>query len=168
MKTLAIGGKEYVLEFSFEAAENKNCVEKIFKMVSGGYIGQEGVIGEATETKQELASALINGTASMYAEMPDTVITAFYAGLLENNPVLNKAEAKKLLKQYFKENPNEESASFFGMYELIKECMEDDGFFKLTGLDKMLAEMMKAEVEKKNPVSGSKGNRQPKKSVSTN
>lgn len=163
MKTLTIGGKDYVLEFSFDAVENKPCVEKIFKMISGGYIGQEGIVGEGTETKQELASALINGTASMYAEMPDTVITAFYAGLLENNPVLNKAEAKKLLKQYFKENPNEENASFFGMYELIKECMEDDGFFKLTGLDKMLAEMMKTEAEKTNPVSGPKEPRRPKK-----
>lgn len=56
---------------------------------------------------------------------------------MENNAVMNEAEAGKLLKQYFKDS-HDESATFPGMFDLIKECMQDDGFFKLTGLDKML------------------------------
>ena len=71
--------------------------------------------------------------------------SAFYAGLMENNPVLNKVEAKKLLKAYFKENPDH--ASFFDAYEMIRECMEEDGFFKLTGLDSVQAAMNRAEEE---------------------
>lgn len=91
----------------------------------------------------------------MYAEMPDTVITAFYAGLMENNAVMNEAEAGKLLKQYFKDS-HDESATFPGMFDLIKECMQDDGFFKLTGLDKMLENQAATMVAKTQPAVPSK------------
>lgn len=51
MKTLKIGDKEYVLEFSFEAASHKGCINKMFKMMSGSYLGRSGVSGAADETK---------------------------------------------------------------------------------------------------------------------
>lgn len=146
MKTLNIGDKEYVLEFSFQAAKHKQLINKMFKMLSGSYLGRSGLTGAEDETKADRASALIDGVADMYAEMPDTVITAFYAGLMENNAVMNEAEAGKLLKQYFKDS-HDESATFPGMFDLIKECMQDDGFFKLTGLDKMLENQAKAMAE---------------------
>lgn len=148
MKSLKIGDKEYILEYSFEAAQHKDCVSKIFKMISGGYIGKQGITGESKVSKSELANALVNGTAEMYSEIPDTVISAFYAGLLENNPVTNVKQAKELLKKYFKDNPDDESASFLGMFNLIKECMQDDGFFKLTGMDKTLDKMMIESMKK--------------------
>lgn len=149
MKTLKIGDKEYVLEFAFDAAQNKDCVNRIFKMVSGGYLGKQGITGDMGESKSDVANAMVNGVAEMYAEIPETVIAAFYAGLMENNAVSGKVEAKKLLKQYFKENPDDESATFMGMYNLIRECMEDDGFFKLTGLDKMLLDQKKMAENQK-------------------
>lgn len=154
MKTLKIGDKEYVLEFSFEAACHKQLINKMFRMMSGSYLGRSGLTGADDETKAERASALIDGVADMYSDIPDTVITAFYAGLLENNAVLNEKEASKLLKQYFKENPDDESATFPGMFELIKECMQDDGFFKRTGLDKMIESQiaaMTAETQSESP-----------------
>lgn len=161
MKILTIGGKEYTLEYSFEAAGYKSCVEKIFKMVSGGYISQQGIMGDKTETKGQLAAAFVNGTAVMFGEMADTVVTAFYAGLLESNSVLNVQTAKNLLKQYFKENPDDKTATYPGMYELIKQCMEEDGFFRLTGLDDVIKNLGKAaeeavETEAKIPPSGTK------------
>ena len=67
MKTLKIGDKEYVLEFSFEAASHKGCINKMFKMMSGSYLGRSGVSGAADETKAERASALIDGVADMYS-----------------------------------------------------------------------------------------------------
>ena len=108
---------------------------------------RSGLTGAEDETKADRASALIDGVADMYSEMPDTVVTAFYAGLLENNAVLNEKEAGKLLKQYFKENPDSEYSSFPGMFNLIKECMQEDGFFKQTGLDKMIENQAKAMAE---------------------
>lgn len=53
----------------------------------------------------------------------------------------------KLLKQYFKEHAGDETATFPGFFNFIKECMEDDGFFKLSGLDKMIENQAKAMAE---------------------
>ena len=172
MKVLTIGDKEYTLEYSFAAAECKDCVEKVFKMISGSYIGRHGAWGNEQESKSNMAEALADGTASMYAELPDTVITAFYAGLKENNAVMNKTAAKDLLKQYFKENS--EIGSFWDMFDLIKKCMEEDGFFKLTGMDKMLEEINQAakdaaeKASETNQSESKKTTNSKKKSVSTN
>ena len=152
MRILTIGGKEYQIEFSFDAAEYKACVDKVFKVVSGGYIIKRGITGE--EGKDEMAKAMMDGTADMISDMASLSITCFYAGLLENNPVKDEKAAKQLFKQFVKENPDDDRASFLGMYEFLKGCMEEDGFFKLTGLDKYLKDMSEAmekaakEVEK--------------------
>ena len=152
MRILTIGGKEYKIEFSFDAAEYKACVDKVFKVVSGGYIMKRGITGE--EGKAEMAKAMMDGTADMISDMASLSITCFYAGLLENNPVKDEKAAKQLFKQFVKENPDDDRASFLGMYEFLKGCMEEDGFFKLTGLDKYLKDMSEAmekaakEVEK--------------------
>lgn len=151
MKTLSIGNKEYDLEFSFEAAKHKQLINKMFKMMSGSYLGRSGLTGSVDETKADRAAALIDGVSDMYSDIPGTVITAFYAGLMENNAVLNESEAKKLLKQFFKEHPDDESATFPGMFNLLKECMQDDGFFKLTGLDKVLEKQAEAMAEEIQP-----------------
>lgn len=149
MKILTIGEKEYKLEYSFSAAMHKETINKVFKMISGGYIGQQGLLGEKNETKKDIASALIDGSAIMFSEMPETVIVAFQAGLMENNAVLNQKVAAGLLKQYFAENPDSPTASFPGMFNLITECMEEDGFFKLTGMDEMLKAMQEEEPKAK-------------------
>ena len=88
-----------------------------------------------------MAAAFVDGTGDMLSDIPKIAITFLYGGLLENNPVASEAEAKALFKQFVKENPNDERASFFGMYAFLRDCMEEDGFFKLTGLEKMIAEM---------------------------
>ena len=142
MRILTIGGKEYQIEFSFDAAEYKACVDKVFKVVSGGYIMKRGITGE--EEKAEMAEAMMDGTADMFSDMASLSITCFYAGLLENNPVEDEKAAKQLFKQFVKENPDDDRASFLGMYEFLKGCMEEDGFFKLTGLDKYLKDMSEA------------------------
>lgn len=160
MKILMIGDKEYKLEYSFAAATHKELINKVFKMLSGSYIGQQGLFGDKNETKKEIASAFIEGSATMFSETPETVIVAFQAGLMENNAVLNRKEATNLLKQYFVENADSPYASFPGMFNLIKECMEEDGFFKLTGMDEMLKAMWvepeEPEMPKAKSTSGKK------------
>ena len=142
MRLLTIGGNEYKVEFSFEAAEYKDCVDKVFKVVSGGYIMKRGITGK--EDKSEMATAMMDGTADMFSAMASLSITCLYAGLLENNPVEDEKAARALFKQFVKENPDDERATFPGMYEFLKKCMEEDGFFKLTGLDKYLKDMSEA------------------------
>jgi hypothetical protein len=46
MKTLLINGNEYKLEFTFEASEHKDTVQKMFKVLSGAYLMRKGVVIE--------------------------------------------------------------------------------------------------------------------------
>ncbi|WP_024295055.1 hypothetical protein [Lacrimispora indolis] len=147
MRILTIGGKDYKVEFSFEAAEYKDCVDSIFKVISGSYIMKNGPTDE--NEKISVATAILNGTSDMVSDIPKIAVTALYAGLLENNPVENEQAAKALFKQFVKENPDDECASFWGMYDFLRDCMEEDGFFKLTGMDKVIAQMSEAAEEQK-------------------
>lgn len=146
MKTLVINGNEYKLEYTFEAAEHKDTVQKMFKVLSGAYLMKKGVVvDEADEekAKEAMVNAMIDGSAEMVSDVPHIVKSAFYAGLLENNPK-SEEEAYSLMKEYMKEN----KISYRKLFEDIKECMEDDGFFDLSGLTEMLQEMNGATKKK--------------------
>lgn len=151
MKTIQIAGKEYTLEYAFEAAEYKSVVQKMFNALSGGYIFKHAQIGENGEQNNS-AEAMIDGTAELVSEIPHICKDAFYAGLLEHNPV-SMEEAVNLMKIYMKEN----KLSFNKLYREIQTIMEDDGFFDLTGITEMLEEMNKTiegeteETPKKTP-----------------
>lgn len=139
MKTLTIGGNEYKLEYTFKASEHKDTVQKMFKVLSGAYLMRKGVVIDETDeekAKEAMVNAMIDGSAEMVADVPHIVKSAFYAGLLEHNPK-SEEEAYSLMKEYMKEN----KISFRKLFEDIKECMEDDGFFDLSGLTEMLQEM---------------------------
>lgn len=138
MKILTINGTEYTLEYSFMAAEHKQTVQKMFEVVSGAYLIKRVNMTEENEkaSKEDIAEAMIGGTGEMVADIPHIVKTAFYSGLLENHGLLEE-EAYNLMKAYMKEN----KISFRKLFDDIKECMEEDGFFDLSGLTEMLEEM---------------------------
>ena len=148
MKTLLINGNEYKLEFTFEASEHKDTVQKMFKVLSGAYLMRKGVVIDETDeekAREAMINAMIDGSAEMVADVPHIVKSAFYAGLLEHNPK-SEEEAYSLMKEYMKEN----KISYRKLFEDIKECMEDDGFFDLSGLTDMI-QKMNPETSKKNP-----------------
>ena len=164
MKTIQISGKEYKLEYSFEAAEYRSVVQKMFNALSGGYILKHANLN-GNAGQENAAEAMLDGTAELISEIPHICVDAFYAGLLENNPV-SMDEAKALMKSYMKEN----KLSFNGLYREIQEAMEDDGFFDLTGLREMLEEMNQAMTgeETKKKRTPKKPQDHQKKSTSTN
>lgn len=164
MKTIQISGKEYKLEYSFEAAEYRSVVQKMFNALSGGYILKHANLN-GDGGQENAAEAMLDGTAELISEIPHICVDAFYAGLLENNPV-SMDEAKALMKSYMKEN----KLSFNGLYREIQETMEDDGFFDLTGLREMLEEMNQAMTgeEPKKKRAPKKPQDHQKKSTSTN
>ena len=164
MKTIQISGKEYKLEYSYEAAEYRSVVQKMFNALSGGYILKHANLNE-DGGQENAAEAMLDGTAELISEIPHICVDAFYAGLLENNPV-SMDEAKALMKSYMKEN----KLSFNGLYREIQEAMEDDGFFDLTGLREMLEEMNQAMTgeETKKKRTPKKPQDHQKKSTSTN
>ena len=147
MKTITIDGKDYTLEFSFDAAENRELVQKMFNVVSGAYLVKNGKFDEnGNEKREQVVGTMIDGVSEMVSEIPHICITAFYAGLLENNPQ-TKEDAKNLMKSYMKEN----KISFNKLFDEIKDCMEDDGFFDLSGLTEMVQKMnenIEKETEK--------------------
>lgn len=147
MLNLKIGEKDYTLEYSFMAAEHNETVQKMFNVVSGAYlIKKTNLTGD---NKEDIASAMIEGTGEMVADIPHIVKTAFYSGLLENHDV-SQEEAYTLMKQYMKEN----KISFKKLFDDIKKCMEDDGFFDLSGLTEMMEEMNKSvetQTKKRTP-----------------
>ena len=138
MKAITVNGSEYKLEFSFEAVEHKELVKKMFDIVSGAIF-----VKSAKDLSKPTSEDMIDGSGNMIAELPHICVTAFYAGLLENNPV-SQEEAKTLMKAYMKEN----KLSFKMLYEELRQCMEDDGFFDLSGLREM-SESMNEEMEEK-------------------
>ena len=138
MKAITVNGNEYKLEFSFEAVEHKELVKKMFDIVSGAIF-----VKSAKYLSKPTSEYMIDGSVNMIAELPHICVTAFYAGLLENNPV-SQEEAKTLMKAYMKEN----KLSFKMLYEELRQCMEDDGFFELSGLREM-SESMNEEMEEK-------------------
>lgn len=146
MKTIKIENKDYTLEYSFKAAEHKQTVQKMFDVLSGAYLlRQTGIIDNSDNTgnsKEIMANAVIDGASEMVADIPHIVKTAFYSGLMENENV-SEDEAYTLMKKYMKEN----KISFKKLFDDIKECMEDDGFFDLSGLTEMLEEMNKKTEE---------------------
>lgn len=132
MKSIIVNEKEYKLEFTFEAVEHKELVQKMFNIITGAYL----VRGDNVMT------SLIDGSADMISDIPQVCRIAFYAGLLENNP-LSADKAKTLMKIYMKDN----KLSYRGLFEELKQCMEDDGFFDLSGLTEAINEMNKS-IEK--------------------
>ena len=138
MKAITVNGNEYKVEFSFEAVEHKELVKKMFDIVSGAIF-----VKSAKDLSKPTSEDMIDGSGNMIAELPHICVTAFYAGLLENNPV-SQDEAKTLMKAYMKEN----KLSFKMLYEELRQCMEDDGFFDLSGLREM-SESMNEEMEEK-------------------
>ena len=161
MKTIKIGDKEFVLEFTFEAAEYKSLVQRMFNMMTGAYI-----VKDAEDLENPTASNMIDGTVKMFADIPETCNIAFYAGFLENNP-MSEEDSKKVMRSYMKEN----NISYSELFEQIKECMEKDGFFHLTGLDEMISQMFtdqtKEKKEPKTPTDHKKAQTKSTKSTST-
>ena len=129
MKTINVNSKQYVLEFTFEAAMHEACVENVIGLIDGMAIAQ--------------ANNDVNGYVSGIAKAPKTVINMMYAGLLEHhgNEIKTVKDASNLIKEYFAEHKDDESGNFISLMSLLIECMDEDGFFKMIGLE----EIMKAD-----------------------
>ena len=129
MKIVNIGGKEYKFEYTIEASLYNECTEKISNLMMSMQSAQE---------KEDLKELL----ASM-ADIPQTALTIFYAGLIENHgidgdkTVLSKKDAKRIVKTYFEEHKEDENGDFYSVLAMCMEMMEEDGFFKQIGLQQM-------------------------------
>lgn len=133
---LKIDGKHYDIEYTIEASLCAECTE--------------AVTGLMTDVAQAQGEQDIRKLLSSMANIPQTTLTMFYAGLLENHgadgdkSVITKDDAKKLIKKYFKENPEDD---FYGLMSKLMEQMGNDGFFKQIGLEQMTEEAQTKEMK---------------------
>ena len=133
-KLLNIGSKEYKLEYSIEASLYDECVKSVMNTLLA-------TSGGVDKTPEEMISGMAN--------IPNTALTVFYAGLLQyhgDNPdadgsVPNLATAKKLAAQFIQEHKDDEQGNFYGIFAMCLEQMEEDGFFKLTGLETFMDDL---------------------------
>ena len=141
-RILEINGKEYKLEFTIEASLYKDCTEKVTGFMSNVASAEDG----------EDNKGKIKDLISTMSDIPQTTLTMFYAGLMEHHgedgdqTVMSLHDAKKLIKQYFKEHKEDETGNFYGVMQILLEQMGEDGFFKQIGLEQ-IAEQTTKEVK---------------------
>mgnify|MGYP000023906999 CR=1 FL=1 len=138
--------KEYILEYTFEAAENQKCVDAMTDIFGGA------MMTKIDESKSEALQ--IRDFLMTISDLPRMAMDMFYAGLLENHgedgdgTITSRLDAKRIYKKFCKENPDDAMAeSYYGLITVISEQMEKDGFFKRTGLADILEKMGKAAQE---------------------
>ena len=142
-KTITISGNDYKLEYTIEASLYADCVKETAGLFSS--------LALASEEKD------VSKIISSVANIPQTALTVFYAGLMEHHgerpdgdgKVPNIAAAKKLLTSYIREHSEDETGNFYGVLELCIEQMEEDDFFNLTGIGAFLGEAFKTPTAKK-------------------
>lgn len=162
-KIIKIEGKDYKLEYGIEASLYGDCAEKIIDFMTktlGVAAGAKLPKGISRKDAAEYFKGMVGNLVSGLGNMPQTVLTSFYAGLIKHHgvngdgTVLSEADAVDLLDKFFKEQENVEGGitDFYSMLNLILEQMGEDGFFKRSGLDKMMeqAKAVEAEEQPKN------------------
>ena len=139
MREIKIGNKNYKLEYTIEAALYKDCAETVINFMSN--------VANA-ENKNEIKEVL-----SATIDVPNTCMTCFYAGLLENHgeEITSLSDAKQLIKAWFKENQDNEKGNFYGLFMELLEIMGEDGFFKQLGLTQLVNEAEEATENAKIP-----------------
>lgn len=134
-KVLNIGGQDYKLEYSIEASLYADCVSSLM-----GFMTDIEMAGNENDIKKVLTGV---------SNVPQTTLTMFYAGLMEahgthsdgDGKVPDIQTAKRLISQYIKEHSEDETGNFYGIMQMCIEQMGEDGFFKLAGLEPMMAAM---------------------------
>lgn len=156
MRRLTINGKEYTFKFSIEASLYNECTTATMDMfLSFGEAQGEAQIDDTTDVtgaKKQVMSAM-RKTFSSIANIPQTALTLFYAGLMEShgasgdNTVRSMEDAKKVLADYLRES----ETNFYDVMNMMLECMGEDHFFELTGIAEILNRMNQDGDEKKKP-----------------
>ena len=145
MKVITIGGIDYTFEFSIEASLYSEVTEKVTSLMVGAGLSQT----EEEDSKEQVKEML----ATM-SDIPTVAMTMFYAGLIEHHGSLGDGrvksikDAKALVKTYLAEHKDDDKGNFYAIMQEMMECMADDDFFKLIGLDKMFQPTDEKKVAK--------------------
>lgn len=132
MREIKIKGKPYIIKFTHKAAKCQNCVQRVFELATGAI-----AMGSLPTDREPTLADMINATSAQVAMIPALCDTMMYAGLKAENPVATEEEAGDLLIEYMEET----GKGYVEIFESFKECMEEDGFFKIAGIEEMVKNM---------------------------
>lgn len=147
---LEVSGKIYDIEYTFEAAHCRDCVQKAWGYFSGASMMKDVALTDLGDSETANRIMTLNNIIGSMADVPDMVITFLYAGLLENHgdEVKSERDARAIYKQFTKEHPEDDRSMETGMMDAIRQQMEDDGFFRRIGLQDVI-DSMRGETETK-------------------
>lgn len=155
MRRLTINGKEYTFKFSIEASLYNECTEATMNMfLSLGEAQGEATAGTEDENSaRKQAMSAMQKAFSSFANVPQTALTLFYAGLLEchgsagDNMVQSMNDAKIILADYLRESEN----NFYDVMNMMLEIMGEDHFFDLTGISVFIEKLNQIGESEKKP-----------------
>lgn len=130
MRQIKVNGKDYKIEFSFGAVEDGKLVSDMYNMLSGAYIARNA------EEKSGM-QAMIDGSSEMMGDAPRIAIRAFKTGLTEHQPDLTDEDKTGIMKEYIKES----KINLLDLFSDMRDCMEEDGFFDLSGISQRIQEI---------------------------
>lgn len=145
-KVLTIGGKDYKLEYTVEAALYKDGIDRLIEFAGTQAIpevGKQITDGMNNEDKGKVMVQLFNNLKSEVTGLPNTALILFYSGLLEyhgpdgDGSVCSIGDAKKLVKQLFSEQSEDGITDFAALLSVCLNQMSEDDFFKKTGLERI-------------------------------
>ena len=148
-KVITISGKDYKLEYNIEAALYKDGIDRFIEFLGNTFGAQDGkelVKGLPYQEKVRVMQRMILNLKNEIINLPNTALELFYMGLLEyhgpdgDGTVLTMKDAKRLVSQLFFEQPEDGICDFAALLSLCADQMGEDGFFKRTGLEKILAQ----------------------------
>lgn len=151
-KVLTIGGRDYKLEYTIEASMYEDCIDSLMGFFSrfGELMAGANIPDNLSEEEREkLMEKYVKKSISGISNIPATAVTLFHAGLLEyhgangDNSIRSKQDTKELVKQYFKDHAEDGTDNFYDLLLICVNQMGEDGFFKRTGLEKMLQSQTK-------------------------
>lgn len=148
-KVLPIGGKEYKLEYTIEAALYENCVSELMEFFAKSLGAADSPDKE--ESQEEKTKRAIKNGISGFSNIPCLTVTILYAGLIEHHgtgrngdkTVLNRNDAKEIIREYFEDHAEDGKDTFYDVFQICIEQMSEDGFFKRIGLEKMMSQAEK-------------------------
>jgi hypothetical protein len=116
-KAITIGGKEYHLEYTVEAALYGDATQKLMD-----FIIQTATASSSGDADR---AAIIKENLRAVSDVPQTAMTLFYAGLLEHHgtfgdgTVKSLADAKRLVAQYFRDHAEDGHAEYKGKQDAV-------------------------------------------------
>lgn len=152
MKTLNIGGKDYTLEYTIGASLYDDCVVSVMNLLTSSVYAERGIADQRKALQEQL---------SVVGGIPKVTLTVFYAGLLEHHgtgeyagddsdeTVESLKDAKRIIGSYLQENKDTGNGTWIDVLNLCTECMGDDGFLTMIGVDKMIEMQTPRKTTKK-------------------